>query len=230
MSQPTPTASIDGQPVAVLVSGGLDSAILLAEMTTRHAVVHPLYVRHGLSWETVELSYLRRFVELIKCPTLQPLQVLAMPVADLYAGHWSMTGRDVPDAQTPDEAVYLPGRNVLMLAKAMIWCVLHGAGAVALGSLQTNPFPDATPAFFAGFQAIVNQAINARVEVQRPYGGMTKKAVMERGRDLPLEWTFSCIHPIRELHCGLCNKCAERRHAFEAAGMADPTRYFHDGK
>jgi 7-cyano-7-deazaguanine synthase len=54
---------------------------------------------------------------------------------------------------------------------------------------------------------------------------MKKAAVMHLGRDLPLQHTFSCMRPMAGLHCGKCNKCAERQRAFADAGMADPTRY-----
>lgn len=211
--------------MAVLVSGGLDSAILLAECARSHSVVHPLYVRHGLHWEPEEERHLRRFLELLSLPSVQPLQALEMPVRDLYGEHWSVTGRGVPGADSPDAAVFLPGRNVLLLAKAILWCQLQGVPAVALAPLGSNPFPDATPAFFRGFQDIVNSAIGGNVAVLRPYGELSKKAVMERGRGLPLQWTFSCIRPLHGRHCGRCNKCAERRHAFVDAGMPDGTDY-----
>ncbi len=211
--------------LAVLVSGGLDSAILLGEALRSCSAVHPLYVRHGLSWEPVELSHLRRFVEAAHAPALRPLSVLEMPVADLYGDHWSVTGRGVPGADTPDEAVFLPGRNVLLLSKAMLWCHLRGVPAVALAPLESNPFPDATPAFFADFERVVNQAVDGSVRVLRPYLGLTKTAVMGRGRDLPLGLTFSCIRPVGGRHCGACNKCAERRRAFADAAIPDPTAY-----
>src|SRR5262245_25468660 len=126
-------------PLAVLVSGGLDSAILLAEASRQHKAAHPLYVRFGLAWEEVELSHLHRFLHAIRAPALQPLFVLDMPVADLYGRHWSVTGIGVPGADTPDEAVFLPGRNVLLLAKALLWCHLHGVPAVAMAPLSSNP-------------------------------------------------------------------------------------------
>src|SRR5262245_11379215 len=126
--------------MAVLVSGGLDSAILVGVALSEQAAVHPLYVCQGLFWEEVELGHLRRFLDAFRQPGLQPLHVLDMPVADLYGDHWSLTGHNVPDADSADEAVFLPGRNVLLLAKAILWCHLHKVGAVALGSLQSNPF------------------------------------------------------------------------------------------
>jgi 7-cyano-7-deazaguanine synthase len=211
--------------LAVLVSGGLDSAILLAEALRDAAAVHPLYVRHGLAWEHAELDHLRRFLDAVAAPALRPLQVLEMPVADLYGTHWSLTGRDVPDADSPDEAVFLPGRNVLLLAKAMLWCHLHGVPVVALAPLESNPFPDATPEFFEAYQDIVNRGIGGAVGVLRPYAGLHKVEVLRRDRGLPLEWTFSCIRPADGRHCGRCNKCAERRRAFADAGLADPTAY-----
>src|SRR6516165_11847003 len=164
--------------LAVLVSGGLDSAILLGEARARCAAVHPLYVRNGLSWEAVELQHLRRFLEAMAAPVLRPLTVLDMPVADLYGDHWSLAGRGVPGADTPDEAVFLPGRNVLLLSKAMLWCHLRGVPAVALAPLESNPFPDATPDFFAAYQDVVNQAVGGSVRVLHPYLGLSKTEVM----------------------------------------------------
>src|SRR5688572_6483424 len=132
--------------LAVLISGGLDSAILLGDALRKHQAVHPLYVRCGLAWETVEFDYMRNFLGAMRCTALKPLIILDQPVADLYGYHWSITGKEVPDGASPDEAVFLPGRNVLLLAKALLWCHLHKVPILALGSLPSNPFPDATPA------------------------------------------------------------------------------------
>jgi 7-cyano-7-deazaguanine synthase len=217
------------QPLAVLVSGGLDSAVLLAESLQRFPIVWPLYVRFGLFWEKTELQYLGRFLDAIRSPSLQALTILDMPVADLYGEHWSLTGKGVPRAGTPDAAVYLPGRNVLFLAKAMLWCHLHDVPTLALAPLESNPFPDATKEFFASYQEVVNRAIGGAVRVVQPYRGMHKNEVLERGRHLPLQWTFSCIRPRDGRHCGACNKCAERRDAFVRTGCPDPTDYFREG-
>jgi 7-cyano-7-deazaguanine synthase len=216
----------------VLVSGGLDSAVLLVELAARCSTVYPLYIEAGFPWEGVELRHLKRFLEAIRAPGIQPLNVLSMPVADLYPNHWSLTGQNVPDAASPDEAVFLPGRNVLLLAKAMIWCHLHDVPAVALAVLAGNPFPDATPSFFAAYATAVNQALTGAVEVLRPFAALNKVDVLCRGRELPLELTFSCLQPEGPVwdstlprHCGRCNKCGERRRAFRDAGIPDPTPY-----
>ncbi len=139
--------------------------------------------------------------------------------------HWAMTGRDVPGSGSPDEAVFLPARNILLLSKAMLWCHLRGVSAVALATLKANPFPDATPGFFASFAAAVNQGIGSRVEVLRPYEHLSKAEILMRGRHLPLDQTFSCLRPVTGQHCGVCNKCEERRRAFASVGMTDPTPY-----
>jgi 7-cyano-7-deazaguanine synthase len=212
-------------PVAVLVSGGLDSAVLVGERLADASRVQPLYVRCGLFWEPTELDHLRRFLAAVAAPNLRPLHVFDLPVRDLYGDHWSLTGRGVPGAETRDEAVFLPGRNVLLLAKALLWCHLHGVAGIQLAPLEANPFPDATPEFFADYAAAVNRAVGGRVRVGLPYRGLHKAEVLGRGRALPLGLTFSCIRPRDDRHCGACNKCAERRAAFAAAGLPDPTVY-----
>ncbi len=216
-----------GSDLAVLISGGLDSAILLGESLRDHPAVHPLYVRHGLVWEPAELRALERFLAAVRTPALRPLQVLDMPVRDLYGDHWSVTGRGVPDEASPDEAVFLPGRNVLLLAKGILWCHLNRVPALAMAPLESNPFPDATAAFFTAYQDAVNRAVGGTVRVLRPYAHLGKTEVMRRGLGLPLELTFSCIRPEDGRHCGRCNKCAERRRAFAEAGLPDPTTYRH---
>ena len=220
-----PSSHPIASPRAVLVSGGLDSAVLLGESLTHRDAVYPLYIHTGLKWETVEMEYLQRYLQAFAEPASQPLTVLEQPVTDLYASHWSLTGRDVPDSHSPDEAVYLPGRNVLLLSKAMLWCHLRSIVELALAPLQANPFPDATPAFFNAFQDAVNQAVEGHVRVLWPYLHMSKKDVLLRGRELPLQHTFSCLQPVAGRHCGACNKCGERQRAFREAGMIDPTVY-----
>ncbi|MCS7045486.1 MAG: 7-cyano-7-deazaguanine synthase [Gemmataceae bacterium] len=214
--------------LAVLISGGLDSAILLGDALRRGEWVRPIYVRCGLAWEREEFTALTRYLAALACPRLAPLIVLEQPSGDLYGEHWSVTGRAVPDAQSPDDAMFLPGRNVLLLAKALLWCHLHGVTTVALGSLQSNPFPDATAEFFQDFARVVGRAVaDGRLSVTAPFAGLTKRAVMQLGRGMPLEHTWSCIQPIEGKHCGACNKCAERRRAFADAALPDPTPYQH---
>src|SRR5688500_6061842 len=99
----------------VLLSGGLDSCILLGHLLGAGRHVQPFYIRTGVTWEPCELAAVRHFLAAVATPRLAALVTLELPVADLYDSHWSLTGDNVPDAKSPDEAVYLPGRNALLL-------------------------------------------------------------------------------------------------------------------
>jgi 7-cyano-7-deazaguanine synthase len=217
--------SVKHSRIAVLCSGGLDSAVLLGVMARRHSRVFPIFIRCGLHWEKTELQCLHRYLRAIGCESLAPLTILHQPVADLYGGHWSITGKGVPDGDTADEAVFLPGRNVLLLAKTLLWCHLHDVAAVALGLLKSNPFPDATPVFFRRLARVVNEAVAGDVAIVRPFARMKKRQVVLLGKNLPLQHSMSCLRPVKDRHCGRCNKCAERRLAFAEAGRDDPTIY-----
>jgi 7-cyano-7-deazaguanine synthase len=211
--------------VAVLASGGLDSAILVAGLVSDGCEVTPIYVRFGLAWEDVEARHLERFLASLPGLNLKPLIVLDLPVADIYGAHWSVTGQEVPDDGSPDEAVYLPGRNLLLLAKSSVWCALNGIPTIALGTLAANPFPDADSQFFTSFSALASRALGCHLEVVTPFAGRAKYEVLEVGRHFALDLTFSCIAPRSERHCGRCNKCAERQLAFRELGIVDTTEY-----
>jgi 7-cyano-7-deazaguanine synthase len=213
-------------PIVVLASGGADSAILVADLAARGHIVHPLYIRFGLAWEKVEEEHLRRFLDALPDEkAIQPLEVIELPVADVYGSHWGVSGSGVPDETTSADAVYLPGRNLLLLTKTSVWCAHQGIETIALGTLLGNPFGDSTPEFFRGFGRLSSMALGNPLEVVTPFAGLTKSEVLQLGRDLPLEHTFSCMAPVGGQHCGRCNKCAERRSGFAGAGLADRTAY-----
>jgi 7-cyano-7-deazaguanine synthase len=215
-----------GRRVVVLASGGVDSAVLVADRACQGDMVQPIYIRFGLAWERAEEEHLRRFLDSLPadCRALS-LVALEFPVADVYGSHWSVSGAEVPDEDTPDSAVYLPGRNLLLLAKSTVWCALNGFDLLALGTLKGNPFADSGAEFFDGLASLASLALDRPLAVLTPFAGLTKVEVLERGRHLALELSFSCIDPREGEHCGRCNKCAERRLAFAAAGLADRTAY-----
>jgi 7-cyano-7-deazaguanine synthase len=217
----------ENQAVGVLMSGGLDSSILVGHLLRSGCRVQPFYVESHLVWQQAELRAARRFLEALSRSSrrVDRLVVLELPLTDLYDRHWSVTGTAPPDATSDDSAVFLPGRNALLLLKPAIWCQLHGIQQLALGVLGTNPFADAAPPFFEAFQATINRDPACELRVIRPFAALPKREVMERGRGLPLELTFSCIAPVDGLHCGQCNKCAERQAAFGLIDAVDPTTY-----
>ncbi|MDE2766449.1 MAG: 7-cyano-7-deazaguanine synthase [Chloroflexota bacterium] len=210
--------------IAVLASGGLDSCALLADLTRSHEVF-PLYVRQGLAWEEAERAALDRFVGAVASPNLHPVTTIPLPVEAMYGRHWSVTGEGVPAATDPDEKVYLPGRNVLLLAAAGVWCAVNGVRRVAMGTLGGNPFPDATSEFFADYARLLTTAMSHPIEVVTPYREMRKHELIVRSADFPLHLTLTCNAPRGGQHCGACNKCYERRSAFARAGVEDKTAY-----
>jgi len=219
MSQPSDRA------IAVLTSGGLDSAILCVDLLGGCRRVIPIYVRSGLLWEDAEIASLVRFLAAVKTEGLSSLVVLEEPIADVYGPHWSTGGASIPGSDSADQAVYLPGRNLLLTVKAAVWCRLRDVDALALGSLGSNPFPDSTPEFFETLESLLNRALGGRLRLIRPFDRLQKTDVLGRGNNLPLHLTFSCIDPQDGLHCGRCNKCAERKQGFHDAGILDRTPY-----
>jgi 7-cyano-7-deazaguanine synthase len=214
--------------VAVLISGGVESAVLCGDYLRSHRRVQPIYVSCGLYWERDELAAARAFLDAIAGEgggELAPLVVLDEPIRDVYGPHWSTDGEGVPASGTPDEDVYLPGRNLLLTVKSALWCQLRKVPELALGSLATNPFSDGTPEFFNRLEAVIGQALSGSPRLIRPFARLHKPDVIALGDGLPLELTFSCIRPVDGLHCGACSKCAERRDGFRDAGRIDRTRY-----
>ena len=213
------------QKIAVLTSGGLDSAILLKKLLGEGNVIFPIYVSSGNIWESAETKWLRRYLKAIRHPKLKPLVSLMFPIGDIYKNFWSVSGRHVPGENSKDEAVYLPGKNILLIAKAAIHCAQNKIRKIALAPLKTNPFCDAKRSFFDQYERALSSGLGFPLKILTPFLALTKKEVMRLGKEFPLALTFSCLNPKGNLHCGRCNKCAERKKAFQSAEIKDPTRY-----
>jgi 7-cyano-7-deazaguanine synthase len=213
--------------ICVLTSGGLDSGVLIAELAKEYRTVQPVYVRCGLFWEQAERYWLQRFLKKLRgvYSHIQPLKILSMDLREIYGDHWSLTGKNVPDYHSADFEVYLPGRNIILLAKTAVFCVLSDIPTIATAPLSANPFPDGTPQFYQRIQDVLSEGMATQLALRIPFRQLTKGEVIRIGRDLPLELTFSCICPKDRLHCGECGKCAERIKAFHAVGIEDRTMY-----
>ena len=213
----------------VLLSGGLDSAVLLA-LEAQRAQVMPVYVSAGLAWEAAERAMLSALLTAPVFDRVDSVTALDVNMRDVYPPtHWAIRGTP-PAYDTPDEDVYLAGRNVTLLSKAGVLAASRGASRLAIGTLGGNPFPDATPAFFAAMTQALSLGLNHRLEIVTPFLNKHKEDVIRLGHDLgvPLQFTLSCMNPIDDtlpLHCGLCSKCRERRDAFGTAHVPDRTAY-----
>jgi 7-cyano-7-deazaguanine synthase len=146
---------------------------------------------------------------------------------DVYPDtHWAIQGR-APGYFTPDEDVYLVGRNLVLLTKAAVFCAQRRLDRIVIGPLAGNPFPDATPEFFDTLARAVSLGLDRTIAIDAPFRSMHKPEVIRLGASLgvPFELTLSCMSPLDGRHCGACSKCRERHDAFLDAGVHDPTDY-----
>ena len=213
---------------AVLFSGGLDSAVLLAMELAGGLRAQPIHVRAGLAWEEAEARAIRRLMTLPPfAGRASPVVTLTVDMRDVYPPtHWAIRGQP-PAYDTPDEDVYLEGRNIVLISKAAVLCARLGLERLAIGPLAGNPFPDATPEFFDAMSRAMSLGLARPLTIDAPIAHLHKDAVIRTGAALsvPLEHTLSCMNPSDDRHCGGCSKCRERREAFVAAGVEDRTAY-----
>jgi 7-cyano-7-deazaguanine synthase len=236
--------SLNYRRAAVLFSGGLDSAVLLADALAARRpandTVRALYVSVGFAWEAEERAMAARlFASAPFAGAIEPPVTLSFDMRDIFPpAHWAVRG-EPPAFDTPDEDVYLDGRNLILLSKTAVYMARTGAPAtdpaletttrLLLGTLAGNPFPDATPAFFDTMSRALSLGLGTPIAIAAPFATMHKADVIRRGMELglPLELTLSCMQPKDGLHCGQCSKCRERRDAFREAGVDDPSVYRH---
>ena len=222
--------------IAVLFSAGLDSAVLLADALAARragATVQALHISVGFAWEAEERAMSER---LLACPPfagrLDPPVMLSFDMRDVFPDtHWAVRGTP-PAFDTPDEDVFLDGRNVILTSKAGVYVARHAharytSAGLLIGTLAGNPFPDATPQFLVAQSHALTLGLDLSIAVEAPFATLHKSDVIRRGVELgvPLELTLSCMQPRDGMHCGKCSKCRERRDAFNEAAVTDPTVY-----
>src|SRR5690348_10970883 len=163
---------------AVLFSGGLDSAVLLALELKETARVQPIHVRAGLAWEAAEARAIARLLAVAPfAGRAAPLVTLTVDMRDVYpATHWAVTGHP-PAYDTPDEDVYLEGRNIVLIAKSAVLCARLRIGRLVLGPLDGNPFPDATPEFFDAMARAMSLGLAHPLVIEAPFRHLHKADV-----------------------------------------------------
>lgn len=222
---------MDARPAIVLVSGGLDSATLLALALDEGYAVQALTFDYGQRHD-VELQ-----AAAAVCVSLcvAPPRVIKL---DLRAiGGSALTA----DIAVPKEGVgegipvtYVPARNTLFLSYALAVAEVSGAHDIFIGvnAVDYSGYPDCRPEFIAAFERLSNLATREGVEgrplrIHAPLINLTKAEIISKGAALGVDYslTHSCYDPIEGLACGRCDSCRLRRQGFEQAGIKDPTRY-----
>lgn len=206
--------------ICVLASGGVESSALLYLSAQKYSAVYPLYVSHGFLWEKAERYWLRRLLAKLRkeFKSIRPLTVVRYPLSPVYGEHWSLSGRKVPSYNSPDRAVFLPGRNVVLLSLASAFCYVRKIPRVALGVLAGNPFPDSRKAFTAALETAFREGYSRTIRIETPFRRWHKRDVIRKAAGAPWELTFSCLRPRGRGHCRNCNKCAERAKALQISG------------
>ena len=216
----------------VLVSGGLDSATVLAIARERGHRCHALSFDYGQR-HRVELDAARRVATALGAIEHR---VLALPIGDFGGSALTDSGIAVPEQ--PGDGIpvtYVPARNTIFLACALGYAEVLEARDIYIGvnAVDYSGYPDCRPEFIAAFERVANLATKAGVEgagmrIHAPLIELTKAEIIRRGAALGVDYsmTISCYQPHTDgLACGRCDSCRLRRAGFKEAGTADPTRY-----
>jgi 7-cyano-7-deazaguanine synthase len=219
------------KPAVVLLSGGMDSAVVVAMAKARGFAVHALSVSYGQR-HTAELEAAARVAEDLGTVAHKTV------VVDLRSiGGSALTADiDVPEAPTAGIPVtYVPARNTIMLSVALGWAEVLGASDIFCGvnAVDYSGYPDCRPAFIEAFERLANLATKAGVEgaglrVHAPLMAMSKADIVREGLRLGVDFsrTVSCYQADAEGRaCGRCDACRLRAQGFAEAGVPDPTRY-----
>jgi len=229
-----PGVDIVNAPNAVaLVSGGLDSATALAVARHEGFVCHALSVDYGQR-HAAELDAARRVAE-----HLQVAEHRIMRIDTAGIGGSALTDSRIDVPRTPTSGIpvtYVPARNALFLALALGWAEILTARDIFIGvnAVDYSGYPDCRPEFVAAFEQLANLATRAGVEgagfrIHAPLIAMTKGEIIERGRELGVDYslTVSCYcADAAGRACGTCDSCRLRSAGFASIGIPDPTRYF----
>jgi 7-cyano-7-deazaguanine synthase len=216
----------------VLLSGGLDSATTLAIARADGFTCHALSFRYGQR-HAVELTAAARVAKALGAVEHRTITI------DLAAfGGSALTDHTIAVPETPTTGIpitYVPARNTIFLAYALGWGEVLGARELFVGvnAVDYSGYPDCRPEFIDAFERLANLATKAGVEgdgfrVHAPLIELTKADIIRKGIAAGIDYsmTVSCYQPDDDGRaCGRCDSCRLRRAGFEAAGVADPTRY-----
>lgn len=215
----------------VLLSGGMDSAVVLAIARERGFAAHALSVRYGQR-HSAELDAAARVAQALGAASHRVVDV------DLRAIGGSALTADIAVPEAPAVGIpvtYVPARNTIMLSLALACAEVAGAGDIFVGvnAVDYSGYPDCRPEFVAAFERLANVATRAAVEghplrVHAPLMAMSKADIAREAQRLGVDLglTVSCYQADNAGRaCGRCDACRLRAQGFVDAGLVDPTRY-----
>jgi len=216
----------------VLVSGGLDSATVLALARRAGRDCYALSFDYGQR-HRIELAAAARVAECLGATEHRTMRIDTAGI-----GGSALTDPSIAVPETPSQGIpvtYVPARNTVFLALALGWAEVVGAAEIHVGvnAIDYSGYPDCRPEFIAAFEALARLATRAGVEGQglrivAPLLQMTKADIIRKGLELGVDYalTSSCYQPdAAGVACGTCDSCRLRRAGFAAAGARDPIRY-----
>lgn len=220
------------KPAVVLLSGGLDSATVLAIAREAGYACHALSLDYGQR-HTAELAAAARLATSLGAISHR---VIRLGLGDIGGSALTDASIAVPEVPTTGIPVtYVPARNTVMLSLALAWAEVLQARDIFIGvnAVDYSGYPDCRPEFIAAFEQLANLATRAGVEgetlrVHAPLQHLSKAQIIQRGTALKIAYaqTVSCYQADAEGRaCGRCDACRLRREGFIAAGVADPTHY-----
>lgn len=216
----------------VLVSGGLDSATCLAVAQARGFACFALSLDYGQR-HRAEIKAARRLAQELGAVEHRTLQM------DLGSfGGSALTDPSIAVPQRPTEGIpvtYVPARNTIFLSLALAWAEILGSGDIFIGvnAVDYSGYPDCRPEFIEAFQRTARLGTRAGTEgkgfqIHAPLANFSKAEIVKEGVRLGVDFsvTVSCYQADESgTACGVCDACRLRQAGFEAAGIADPTRY-----
>lgn len=221
------------KPAVVLLSGGLDSATVLAQARSQGYVCHALSVDYGQRHHA-ELAAAQRVAQALDAVEHRVIRI------DLTAfGGSALTDSNIAVPEQPTTGIpltYVPARNTIMLSLALAWAEVLQAQDIFIGvnAVDYSGYPDCRPEYIAAFERMANLATKAAVEgskltLHAPLQNLSKAEIIALGMQLGVDYslTVSCYQADAQGRaCGVCDSCRLRRAGFEAAGFPDSTRYF----
>lgn len=228
----SPLSENDKKKAVVLLSGGLDSATVLAHVVAEGYAAYALSFAYGQR-QTVELEAAKRLAVQFSAHAFR----LAHIDLGALGGSALTADEDVPAANPNSTTIpitYVPARNTIFLSYALAWAEVLGAQDIFIGAnvVDYSGYPDCRPAFIAAFEAVANLGTRAadggpKYRIRAPLMDLSKKEIIVMGLKLGVDYalTHSCYNPVGPLACGKCDACYLRHQGFVAAGETDPTRY-----